>query len=58
MGQLCCSCLKSTPVIPMKEEKLINSPMINVASLGASKYTSFDEDPKSPGSVISTPRSR
>lgn len=63
MGQLC-SCFKNTSVIPMKEEKLINSPMMNIArsqlnnpSVGASKYNSFDEDPKSPGSVISTPRS-
>ncbi len=56
MGQYC-SCLKNNTVIPMKEETLINSPMMNVASLGASKYNSFDEDPKSPGSVISTPRS-
>jgi hypothetical protein len=56
MGQFC-SCFKSTAVIPIKEEKLINSPMMNVASLGASKYASYDEDPKSPGSVISTPRS-
>ena len=64
MGQIC-SCFKSTSVIPMKEEKLINSPMMNIAryqlnnsSVGVGKYNSFDEDPKSPGSVMSTsPRS-
>jgi len=64
MGQFC-SCFKSTSIFPIKEEKLINSPMMNIArsqlnnsSVGVGKYNSFDEDPKSPGSVMSnSPRS-
>ena len=61
MGQLC-SCFKSTSILPLKEEKIMNSPIQNILRsqntlAGASKYNSFDEDPKSPGSVISTPRS-
>lgn len=64
MGQFC-SCFKSTSIFPIKEEKLINSSIINIAryqlnnsSVGSGKYNSFDEDPKSPGSVMSnSPRS-
>jgi hypothetical protein len=62
MGQIC-SCFKSTSIFPIKEE--INSSIINIArsqlnnsSVGVGKYNSFDEDPKSPGSVMSnSPRS-
>jgi len=62
MGQFC-SCFKSTSIFPIKEE--INSSIINIAryqlnnsSVGVGKYNSFDEDPKSPGSVMSiSPRS-
>lgn len=61
MGQLC-SCLKKNAIIPTKEEKLINSPIQNITRsqnlpVVPSHYTSFDEDPKSPGSAISTPSS-
>jgi hypothetical protein len=62
MGQFC-SCFKSTSIFPIKEE--INSSIINIAryqlnnsSVGVGKYNSFDEDPKSPVSVMSiSPRS-
>jgi hypothetical protein len=62
MGQFC-SCFKSTSIFPIKEET--NSPIMNIAryqlnnsSVGVGKYNSFDEDPKSPGSVMSnSPRS-
>ena len=55
MGQLCCSCFKDTSIIPIKDDKIIHSPIFNNSE---AKYSSFNEDPNTPASIMSSsPRS-
>jgi len=51
MGQLCCSCFKETSILPTKDDKMIHSPIFNNSE---AKYSSFNEDPNSPDSIMSS----